>query len=231
MDRKTLVLILTEVVLVVALVVVVAMDFNLKPQAEIATAPVAEEATTADADEGTAEEAVAETVVAKAEEAAEKAPAEKAEAKEEKPAEKAADEEKTAEKSAAPAAGGAVSDVIPLENPAYAKHTKGIVQFTHKKHYTDYKIGCGECHHDENAEPLNDLKEGDAVQGCIECHPKASKAPIPKKGEPKLSDSEKMEYHAEALHANCIDCHKEHNQKNNTKAAPTSCTTCHPKTK
>ncbi|AQX36484.1 hypothetical protein B2D07_05435 [Desulfococcus multivorans] len=171
--------------------------------------------------------------MAKAEEAAEAAPAEKAEAKEEKPAEEAAGEEKAAEKVAAPApaAGGAVADVIPLENPAYAKHTKGIVQFTHKKHYTDYKIGCGECHHDENAEPLNDLKEGDAVQGCIECHPKASKAPIPKKGEPKLSDSEKMEYHAEALHANCIDCHKEHNKKNNTKAAPTSCTTCHPKTK
>lgn len=242
MDRKTLALILTEVVLIVALVVVVAMDFNKKPSAEgISGTAVAEKAPEAAPEEGAAEEKAPAAVVAKAEEAAEeKAPeakAEKAEeakkpAKEEKPAEKK-EAPKPAEKAAAPAApagSGAVADVIAMNEPAYAKHTKGIVQFTHKKHYTEYKAACGDCHHNENAEPLTSLKEGDAVQKCIECHPKASKAPAPKKGE-KMSDSEKMEYHAEALHANCIDCHKDHNKKNNTKAAPTSCATCHPKGK
>jgi Skp family chaperone for outer membrane proteins len=235
MDRKTLALILTEVVLIVALVVVVAMDFNLAPEAE-KVAATAEEAV---AEEGAAEEAAEETVVAKAEEAEEAEAAEEAEEAEEAEApeevaeKEAPAEEVVAEKAAAPAkaaaGSGAVADVIPLENPAYAKHTKGIVQFTHKKHYTEYKAACGDCHHDENAEPLTDLKEGDPVQGCIECHPKASKAPR-KKGV-ELSQSEKMEYHAEALHANCITCHKEYNKKNNTKAAPTSCGKCHPKTK
>lgn len=248
MDRKTLALILTEVVLIVALVVVVAMDFNKKPSAEgVSGTAVAEKAPEAAPEEGAAEEKAPAAVVAKAEEAAEeKAPeakAEKAEeaekpapAKEEKPAEKE-EAPKPAEKAAAPAAApaapagsGAVADVIAMNEPAYAKHTKSIVQFTHKKHYTDYKITCGDCHHNENAEPLANLKEGDPVQRCIECHPKAGKAPAPKKGE-KMSDSEKMEYHAEALHANCIDCHKDHNKKNNTKAAPTSCATCHPKEK
>lgn len=237
MDRKTLTLILTEVVLIVALVVMVAMDFNKKPHAE----GVAKEAAEAVVQEGASEEEATETVAAKTEEVEE---TEKAEVKEEAPAKEethakkaAAKKEepaKPAKKAEAPAKaagnGGAAHDVIAMENPAYAKHTKGIVQFTHKKHYTEYKAACGDCHHDENAEPLKDLKEGDAVQGCIECHPKASKAPKPKQGE-KMSDSEKMEYHAEALHANCIDCHKEHNKKNNTKAAPTSCTTCHPKEK
>ena len=247
MDRKTLALILTEVVIIVALVVVVAMDFNSKPQAEgVAASHVAEEAAEAVAEEGASEEKPAEAVVAKAEESeeGEAKEAEEAEVKEEAPAKekepakkavaKKEEAAKPAEKAAAPAkaaaGGGAVHDVIAMENPAYAKHTKGIVEFTHKKHYTEYKATCGDCHHDENAEPLKDLKEGDAVQGCIECHPKASKAPKPKKGE-KMTDSEKMEYHAEALHANCIDCHKEHNKKNNTKAAPTSCTKCHPKEK
>ena len=40
-----------------------------------------------------------------------------------------------------------------------------------------------------------------------------------------------MEYHAEALHENCISCHKDYNKKNKTKAAPQSCTKCHPKKK
>lgn len=250
MDRKTLALILTEVVIIVALVVVVAMDFNSKPQVEgVAASHVAEEAVEAVADEGASEEKPAEALVAKAEEAEEgeakeaevkeEAPAkEKEHAKEEKHAKKAAAEKEEAakpvEKAAAPAkaaaGGGAAHDVIAMENAAYPKHTKGIVQFTHKKHYTEYKATCGDCHHDENAEPLKDLKEGDAVQGCIECHPKPGKAPKPKKGE-NMTDSEKLEYHTEALHANCIDCHKDHNKKNNTKAAPTSCTTCHPKEK
>ncbi|WP_373498148.1 cytochrome c3 family protein [Desulfococcus sp.] len=243
MDRKTLALILTEVVLIVALVVVVAMDFNKKPHAEgIADTAVAEKATEAAPEEGVSEEKAPAAIVAKAEEAVEEKAPEAAEAKTEKAVEakKPAKEEKPAEKieaakpvekaaTAAKASGsGVVADVIAMNEPAYAKHTKTIVQFTHKKHTTEYKSACGDCHHNEKAEPLTELKEGDAVQRCIECHPKASKAPAPKKGE-KMSDSEKMEYHAEALHANCIDCHKEHNKKNNTKAAPTSCATCHPK--
>ncbi len=120
-------------------------------------------------------------------------------------------------------AGDKVSDVIKMENAAYDKHEKSIVEFTHKKHIEDYKIGCGECHHDANGKPLNDLKAGDNVSGCIECHKIASKAPR----EPKLSEKEQLQYHAEAIHQNCIDCHKKFKKETGNKEVPTSCAKCH----
>jgi len=127
-------------------------------------------------------------------------------------------------------AGTTAPEVIPLENKAYDKHKKGIVQFTHKKHSTDYGAGCGECHHDANNKPLDNLKEGDDVQNCIECHKKPGERPKGK-GAPKLKKKERLAYHAEALHYNCKDCHKKYNKKNKTKAAPTTCAKCHPKKK
>ena len=72
----------------------------------------------------------------------------------------------------------AVPDVIPLKDPAYEKHKKGVVQFEHKKHWDNYskeypefyKTGCGECHHDDKGKPLANLKEGDDVQKCIDAN-------------------------------------------------------------
>ncbi|MDX2443842.1 MAG: cytochrome c3 family protein [Bacteroidales bacterium] len=119
-------------------------------------------------------------------------------------------------------------DVITMENPAYPTHKKGIVLFTHKKHVEEYEIGCRECHHDKDGVPLNDLKENDKVDTCILCHSKPGQAPRPK-DKKKLSQKEKLEYHAEAIHENCIKCHKEFNKENATKAAPSSCSKCHPK--
>lgn len=127
-------------------------------------------------------------------------------------------------------AGTAVKDEFMMDAPEYAKHKKGIAKFTHKKHNIDYKIGCGECHHDDKGVALNNLKIGDNVQRCIECHKKPSERPKGK-GAPKLNKKQKLEYHAEAIHMNCKDCHKKFNKKNKTKAAPTSCSKCHPKTK
>jgi len=133
-----------------------------------------------------------------------------------------------------------VPDVIKLEDPAYEKRKKGTVEFTHKKHAEDYakahpkfyKNGCGECHHDENNKPLADLKPGDAVKKCIECHKKA--AYITGKKAKGLSKEQKREYHANALHDNCRGCHRSYNKKNKLKskdpgAAPTTCKKCHPK--
>ena len=128
-------------------------------------------------------------------------------------------------------AGTAVDDMIKMENEAYAKHKKGIVMFSHKKHSEEYKAGCGECHHDADNKPLDNLKIGDDVQNCIECHTKASRPPRAKKDAPKLSTKEKMAYHAYAIHVNCKDCHKKANKASGTKAAPTSCAKCHPKAK
>jgi len=135
-----------------------------------------------------------------------------------------------------------VPDIIKLEDPAYEKHKKGVVDFSHGKHQTDYakeypeyyKNGCGECHHDENNKPLSDLKAGDDVKKCIECHKIATEAPKGKKAKKKLSKKEKIkDYHAEALHENCRGCHKKFNKKykGQKKKAPTTCTKCHPKKK
>jgi hypothetical protein len=132
-------------------------------------------------------------------------------------------------------------DVIELKDPAYKKHKKGVVHFEHKKHQDDYakqypeyyKNGCGECHHDKDNKPLSNLKEGDEVQKCIECHKIAAEAPKGKKAKKKLTKKEKIkDYHAEALHANCRVCHKNYNKKYKPKKkAPTTCAKCHPKKK
>ena len=127
-------------------------------------------------------------------------------------------------------AGTTAPVVVKMEAP-YA-HTKGIVEFSHQKHSAEYKnakgeaIACGECHHDDKGQPLA-LKEGDSVQKCFECHnqPGELKGKAAK-GKP---DSEVIKYHANATHGNCIDCHKAYNKANKTKAAPQTCTKCHPK--
>ena len=131
--------------------------------------------------------------------------------------------------SAALYAGTKVSDVIKMENKLYPKHEKGIVEFSHKKHVVEYKGACGDCHHDKDGKPLANLKDGDNVQNCAECHKKPGEKPKGKDA-PKLTEKEALEFHAEAMHKNCQGCHKEFNKKNNTTNAPTTCTKCHPKT-
>ncbi len=123
---------------------------------------------------------------------------------------------------AAPAAEG----VILMNTPKYESHTKPIVKFTHQRHMEEYSKSCGDCHHDHTGKPL-DLKPGDPVAGCIDCHKETQK----KKGE-KLEKPEKIRiYHDEALHANCVGCHKAYNiEKGDPKGlapAPASCKACH----
>jgi len=131
-------------------------------------------------------------------------------------------------------AAATMPDVIEMKDPAYAKHTKGIVQFSHKKHTEEYKAACGDCHHDAQGKPLTDLKEGCTVQKCIECHKKADY--VTGKAAKDLSDQQQREYHANAVHDNCKGCHKEHNDKykadikaGKVAKAPFTCTECHPK--
>ena len=78
------------------------------------------------------------------------------------------------------AAGGifakAVPDIIKLEDPAYKEHKKGVVDFTHGKHQSEYaekypefyKNGCGECHHDKEDLPRSSLMEEDDVQTVLD---------------------------------------------------------------
>lgn len=120
-------------------------------------------------------------------------------------------------------------DMIKMESSAY-DHKKGIVEFSHKKHFEEYGVSCGECHHDDEGSPLTELKVGDSVQKCIECHDKPGQKPRGK-DVPRLSKEEELQYHAEALHENCKSCHREFNRENETKAAPTTCSKCHPREK
>jgi cytochrome c553 len=131
-------------------------------------------------------------------------------------------------------AGSDVPAVIKMQNDY--EHKKAIVEFSHAKHVTEYKGACGDCHHDENNKPLSNLKEGDAVKKCIECHSKPGEVPKAEKDKwkkEKLKKAEKdklsRQWHAEAVHDNCRSCHKDYNKKNKTKAAPTTCVKCHPK--
>jgi hypothetical protein len=110
----------------------------------------------------------------------------------------------------------AVPDMIKLQDPAYKEHKKGVVEFTHGKHQTEY------------AEKYPEFYK---IQKCIECHKIAAEAPKGKKAKKKLSKKEKIkDYHAEALHENCRGCHRKYNKKYKpAKKAPTTCTKCHPK--
>jgi hypothetical protein len=113
-------------------------------------------------------------------------------------------------------------EVITMNSAGYAKHTKGLVQLSHTKHAVEYKIACGECHHDDAGKPL-ELKDGDPVQKCGECHKDFGKLD---KADKKMAKADKIKkYQKEALHANCISCHKKE------KKGPTKCTDCHPKNK
>jgi hypothetical protein len=69
-----------------------------------------------------------------------------------------------------------VPDVINMENSAYEKHKKDIVEFKHKAHAEEldkkypevFGNGCGECHHNDKGEPRKALKIGNDVKNCIE---------------------------------------------------------------
>jgi hypothetical protein len=118
------------------------------------------------------------------------------------------------------------ADTMTMESKVFAKHKKGLVTFTHKKHNVDYKIPCADCHH-VYKDGKNVFKEGDPVQKCAECHSEA-KAPSGKDA-PKMSKEEKIKkYYYSAIHENCAGCHKAL-KKEGKPTGPTTCKECHPK--
>lgn len=116
-------------------------------------------------------------------------------------------------------------ETIVLESALWPEPTKGLVEFSHKKHQTDYKLACTECHHKyENG--TNVWKEGDPVQKCEACHTEATI-----KGEKRLPDDQKKLNLKLAFHNNCVDCHKAFKKEHKDSKAPTTCGKCHPKKK
>jgi len=109
------------------------------------------------------------------------------------------------------------------------EHKKSIAVFTHQKHAVDHKITCGECHHDDKGQPLTNLKDGDPVQKCFDCHNKPGE--LKGKEAKGVADKDLRAYHANAVHDNCVGCHKKYNKENKDKgkSAPQKCEECHPK--
>jgi predicted CXXCH cytochrome family protein len=117
-----------------------------------------------------------------------------------------------------------VEDTFEIKTQEYPEHKKNAPTLTHKKHVEEYGISCGECHHDADGNPL-ELAWGDEAQRCVECHDKLEKDPANRDDIMVLEN---------AMHGNCIDCHKEVNieagdPKGRKGPAPTSCTKCHPR--
>ena len=118
-------------------------------------------------------------------------------------------------------------EVIDIQAKLWSEHTKGPVNFDHKKHQEEYKIKCDQCHHDYK-DGKNIWKEGDQVKKCMECHNEPTI-----KGEKKLpADKQKLNLKI-AFHDNCQGCHKELKKKDKAKYAkiPTTCIKCHTKSK
>ena len=114
-------------------------------------------------------------------------------------------------------------DTITMDSKVFAKHTKSLVTFSHKKHHEDYKIACTDCHHHYEG-GKNVWKEGDEVKKCDACHSEA-KAP---KGDKSPKAEKIKKYYYSAIHENCVGCHKEL-KKAGKPTGPTSCKDCHPK--
>ena len=85
-------------------------------------------------------------------------------------------------------------DVIMIFNK-FKSQKKGPVKLTHKKHSTEYKVACNECHH-VYKDGKNTWKDTDPVQKCISCHDT----------EEKKGNADKLQ---SAFHKNCQGCHKE----------------------
>ena len=118
---------------------------------------------------------------------------------------------------------------ITMDSKIYSKHTKGLVQFSHKKHADQEGIGCSDCHH-VYKDGKNTWKEGDEVQKCEACHSEPAK---PKGDKTKMSKAEKIKkYHKDALHANCKGCHKKMIDKTSEMGMKLKkCSGCHPNKK
>ncbi len=96
----------------------------------------------------------------------------------------------------------------------------GKVLFDHKAHTTDYDLACNTCHH----HPPDQAADADML-ACSSCHvfPKDGKLPETCNachGEGEVS-LEGMPAKTDALHKQCIGCHKDNS------AGPVECAACH----
>jgi len=96
----------------------------------------------------------------------------------------------------------------------------GTIKFSHSKHVEDYGAKCGECHHDDDFEPIERF-DPDETYACSECHVEEGliRGPI---AESEASDSDLVAHRSNALH-------KQFNNLKQVVRAPEACIACHAK--
>ena len=101
------------------------------------------------------------------------------------------------------------------------KCTAGKVLFDHKTHTSEsgYGLSCSECHH--HPEEVNE-----ALRACVDCHAVSEKVETANQAcmechEPEDIEGSEVIKKSDALHSQCIGCHKE------SEAGPAECASCH----
>lgn len=103
----------------------------------------------------------------------------------------------------------------------------GSVTFLHLQHFEEYADSCGDCHHDNDHDPIEDY-DPDESFSCEDCHVEEGliRGSI---AENEVSIDDLIEYRANVLHMRCIGCHKEYNAEQHVVIAPEACRICHAK--
>ncbi len=115
-------------------------------------------------------------------------------------------------------------ETVVIDSTLWAQQKYENTELSHKKHATDYKIPCADCHH-VYKDGKNVWKEGDETQRCDACHTCVKTGKALK----EASEEEKKLSLYKAFHDNCKGCHKKYNTEKGTKDAPVKCTNCHKK--
>ena len=116
------------------------------------------------------------------------------------------------------AAGVECPDDIVINTEGWPTDKYEPTTLSHKKHATEYKVQCKDCHH-VYEDGKNVWEEGKAVQKCSECHN------VYKLGKDlrEATEEEKKLSLFKAYHDNCKGCHKKEQK------GPVKCTECHAK--
>ena len=99
----------------------------------------------------------------------------------------------------------------------------GPVTFNHAGHVNDIGLACNACHH--TLEP----EETEVEEHCSDCHTEPGF--IRGKEADNLGEDELIEHYLNALHAQCIDCHKQRKVEDRNRSIPVGCTQCHDRSK
>ena len=112
-------------------------------------------------------------------------------------------------------------ETITIKPSIWKTFTKPPVTFSHKKHVTEDKIACNQCHMIMK-DGKNVWKEGDPVEKCEKCHTEPTA-----QMEYKLTPEQKKLNLKLSFHNLCITCHRKIKGQHPTANAPIVCAGCH----